>query len=46
VWELKAEVVPMLIGALEAMTPKLGEWIQQFLGTASEISVQNSFRNS
>jgi len=41
-WELKAAVVPVVIGALGAMTPKLGEWLQQVPGTTSEISVQNS----
>jgi len=28
-WEMKETVVPVVIGALEAVTPKLGEWLQQ-----------------
>ena len=36
-WGVK--VVPVVLGALRALTPKLGECIQQILGT-SEISVQ------
>ena len=27
-WGVKASVVPVVIGALKAVTPKLGEWLQ------------------
>ena len=37
---MKAAVVPMVFGALRAVTPKLREWLQQILGTTSETSVQ------
>lgn len=39
-WKVKATEVPVIIGALCAITPKLGEWLQQILGTTFEISVQ------
>ena len=39
-WKVKAKVVPVVEGALGAVTPKLGEWLQQIPGTASELSVQ------
>lgn len=29
VWRVKAIVVPIVIRALRAVTPKLGEWLQQ-----------------
>ena len=35
------KVVPVLIGALGAVTPKLEEWLQQIPGT-SELSFQKS----
>ena len=38
-WKVKAKVVPVVIGALEAVTPKLEEWLQQIPGTTSELSV-------
>ncbi|XP_076747360.1 uncharacterized protein LOC101485988 [Maylandia zebra] len=41
-WRVKVTVVPVVIGALGAVTPKLGEWLQQIPGTTSEISVQKS----
>ena len=41
-WELKATVIPMVIGALKAVNPNLVEWFQQIPGTTSEISVQMS----
>uniref|UniRef100_A0A669EZW7 Reverse transcriptase domain-containing protein n=1 Tax=Oreochromis niloticus TaxID=8128 RepID=A0A669EZW7_ORENI len=41
-WRIKVTVVPVVIGALGAVTPKLGEWLQQIPGTTSEISVQKS----
>ncbi len=41
-WGVKAAVVPVVIGALGAVTPKLGDWLQQMTGTTSEISVQKS----
>lgn len=31
--------VPGVIGALSAVTSKLGEWLQQIPGTTSETSV-------
>ena len=40
--EVKAKVVPVVIGALGAVTPKLEEWLQQIPGTTSELSVQKS----
>lgn len=39
-WKVKATVVPVVMGALSAVTPT--EWLQQLLGTTSEISVQKS----
>ena len=41
-WGIKASVVPLVIRALVAVTPKLGEWLQQIPGTKSKISVQKS----
>lgn len=41
-WKAKRTVVPVVIGALGAVTAKLEEQLQQILGTTSEISVQNS----
>ena len=41
-WGVKAKVIPVVIGALGAVTPKLGEWLQQIPGRTSEISVQKS----
>ncbi len=41
-WKVKASVVPVVVGALRAVTPKLGEWLQQIPGTTSEASVQKS----
>ncbi|XP_076744288.1 uncharacterized protein LOC143420307 [Maylandia zebra] len=41
-WRVKVTVVPVVIGALGAVTPKLGEWLQQIPGITSEISVQKS----
>ena len=35
-------MVPFGIGALGAVTPKLGEWLQEIPGTTSEISVQKN----
>ena len=36
---VKASVV---IGAYEAITPRLGEWLQQIPGITSDVSVQKS----
>lgn len=41
-WGVKASVVPVVIGALGAVTPKLEGWLQQIPGTPSETSVQKS----
>uniref|UniRef100_A0A3Q0S451 Immunoglobulin V-set domain-containing protein n=1 Tax=Amphilophus citrinellus TaxID=61819 RepID=A0A3Q0S451_AMPCI len=41
-WKVKVTVVPVVIGTLGAVTPKLGERLQQIPGTTSEISVQKS----
>ena len=35
-------MVPIVIRALGAVTPKLDWWLQQIPGTTSEISVQKS----
>ena len=35
-------MVPIVIGALGAVTSKLGEWLQQIRGITTEISVQKS----
>ena len=47
-WAVKGSVVPVVIGALGAVTPKLREWLQQIPGLTpqSETSVQKSARNS
>ena len=39
---MKAVVVPIVTGALGAVTPKLEWWLQQIPGTTTEISVQKS----
>lgn len=39
-WKVKAKVVPVIIGILGTMTPKLEKWLQQI--TTSEISIQES----
>ena len=39
---MKATVVPVVIGALGAVTPKFEEGLQQIPGTPSELSVQSS----
>ncbi|XP_051916213.1 uncharacterized protein LOC127597287 isoform X2 [Hippocampus zosterae] len=41
-WKVKVTVVPVVVGALGAVTPKLDEWFQQIPGTTSDISVQKS----
>ena len=41
-WKVKVKVVPVVIGALGAVTPKLEEWLQHIPGTTSELSVQKS----
>ncbi|TWW73485.1 hypothetical protein D4764_15G0008790 [Takifugu flavidus] len=41
-WGMKATVVPVVIGTLGVVTPKLSRWLQQIPGTTSEISVQKS----
>ena len=41
-WCVKAAVVPIMIKALGAVTPKLSGWLQQILGATSEISVEKS----
>ena len=35
-------MVPVVIGALGGVIPKLGEWLQQIPGTTSELFVQKS----
>ncbi|XP_051929435.1 uncharacterized protein LOC127605701 [Hippocampus zosterae] len=39
-WKVKVTVVPVVVGALGAVTPKLDEWLQQIPGTTLDISVQ------
>ncbi|XP_024121103.1 uncharacterized protein LOC112142083 [Oryzias melastigma] len=39
-WKVKVTVVPVVIGALGAVTSKLEEWLQQIPGKTSDISVQ------
>ena len=41
-WGVEESVVPLVLIALGAVTPKLGEWLQQIPGITSEISVQKS----
>ena len=41
-WKVKTSVVPVVIGALGAVTPKLEEWLQQIPGKTSDIWVQKS----
>ncbi|KAK7879105.1 hypothetical protein WMY93_034112 [Mugilogobius chulae] len=41
-WKVKATVVPVVIGALGAVTPKLDEWLQHIPGSTPDISVQKS----
>lgn len=40
IWGVKPSVILVAIGALVFVTLKLGEWLQQMSGTASEIAVQ------
>lgn len=39
---VRATVISVVIGALGAVTPKLGKWLQQIPEMTSEISVQRS----
>lgn len=39
IWKIKAKVIPVIVGALRAMTPKLGKWLQKLPGMTSEHSV-------
>ena len=41
-WKVKAKVVPVVTGALGAVTHKMEEWLQQIAGTTSDLSVQKS----
>ena len=41
-WKGKATAVPVVIRALWAATPKLGQWLHLIPGTTCEISVQKS----
>ncbi|KAJ0057310.1 hypothetical protein NL108_002264 [Boleophthalmus pectinirostris] len=41
-WKVKASVVPVVISALGAVTPKLEEWLQKIPGKTTDISVQKS----
>ena len=41
-WKVMAKVVPVVIGALRAETPKLKKWLQQIPETTTELSVQES----
>lgn len=40
--KVKSEVVPVVIRALGAVTPKQEEWLQQILVNTSEVSVYKS----
>lgn len=37
IWKVKAKVMPVVVGALRAVIPKLGEWFQHIQGTISEL---------
>lgn len=39
---INASVVPVVVGALGAVTPKPGEWLQHFKGFTPETSVQKN----
>lgn len=39
-WRVKFKVVSMVIGALGAVTPKVGKQLHQIPGTITEVSVQ------
>ena len=41
-WKVNAKVLPVVIGAIGAVTPKLEEWLQQIPGTTSELDVEKS----
>ena len=41
-WKAKGSVVPVVVGALGAATPKLGEWLQHIPGTTFEVDVSIS----
>ena len=36
-WKVKAKVVPVVIGSLGTVTPKLEKWLQQIPGTTTEL---------
>ncbi|KAF7666334.1 hypothetical protein LDENG_00110960 [Lucifuga dentata] len=38
IWKVKSTVVPVVIRALGAVTPKLREWLQQIPGATPEVS--------
>lgn len=41
-WKVKSTVVPVVTGALGAVTPKLGERLQQIPGATSEVPEERS----
>ena len=41
-WKVKCNVIPFVVGPLGAVTPKLGEWLQQIPGSTPEASFQKS----
>lgn len=41
-WKVKFKVVLMVIGALDTVTPKLEEFLQQISGPTSEVAVQKT----
>ena len=41
-WGVKASLVPVVMGTLGAIMPKLGECLQLIPGITSEISVQKT----
>ena len=41
-WKVKIIVIPVVVGALGAITVRLLGWLAQMLGTISEVELQKS----
>ena len=41
-WKVKLMVIPVVVGALGAITDRLPGWLAQIPGTISEVELQNS----
>ena len=41
-WEVKIMVIPLVVGALDAIADRLPGWLAQIPGTISEVELQKS----